>query len=70
MNNTIKEIVKYLNKINREIFTKEEEKEFIAEYKFIIENGEIDIIINILKDEYKNSNDNEILGLINKLQIL
>lgn len=67
--NVIKEIVKYMNQSNRCMFTKEEENEFIIEYKFMIENGEINNIIEVLKDEYHNSNDDQVLELINKLVI-
>lgn len=69
MNNVIKEIVEYINQHNRGKFTKEEENEFMTEYKFIIENREIDIIIDVLKDEYNNTNDDKVLELINKLRV-
>lgn len=67
-NKLIKEIIKYLNEVNHNSFTDEELKEFTNDYLYMIENNDIEIIINTLQDEYKNSKDSKILQLIKELE--
>lgn len=67
-NKLVKEIVQYLNEVNHNSFTDEELKEFTNDYIFMIENNDIEIIINTLQDEYKNSKDSKVLQLIKELE--
>lgn len=64
----IKEIVQYLNEVNRNSFTDEELKEFINDYLYMIENNDIETIINTLQDEYNNSRDSKVLQFIRELE--
>lgn len=67
-NKLAKEIVQYLNEINRNSFTDEELKEFTNDYLYMIKNNDIETIINTLQDEYKNSKDSKVLQLIKELE--
>lgn len=64
-----KEIVNYMNGLNRNMFTEEELKEFINDYTYIIENEKEDLI-NVLKDEYINSKDIKALEFIKELECI
>lgn len=64
----VKEIVQYLNEVNHNSFTDEELKEFTNDYLYMIENNDIKTIINTLRDEYNNSNDNRVLHFIKRLE--
>lgn len=66
-NKLAKEIVQYLNEINRNSFTDEELKEFTNDYLYMIKNNDIETIINTLQDEYKNGNDNRVLQFMKEL---
>lgn len=62
-----KKIVNYMNELNRNIFTEEELKDFTCDYVCMIENNK-DVLINVLKEEYTNSNDLKVLEFIKELK--
>ena len=64
----VKEIVNYLNEINRGMFTKENIKDFIKDYIYIINSEGVESIINSLKVEYMESKDVKILCFIERLE--
>ena len=64
----VKEIVNYLNEINRGMFTKENIKDFIKDYIYIINSEGVESIINSLIVEYMESKDVKILCFIERLE--
>ena len=70
MKKLVKDIVNYMNEVNRGKFTKEELSEFENDYVYMIKNGQKENIINVLKDEYTNSKDVKALEFIKEIECI